>query len=334
MKRSLFLKTLFSASAGIGLSKYSSGAELIAPGDRIINGNSFSVDDNRISFYMNEISEPLKIIQISDTHLFMDDSRGEPFSQFSRRMAKAYNTTKHFRTGEETNPEKAFNEVLELALKKNADLLALTGDIFSFPSERAIEWLTGRLDETGIPYVYTAGNHDWHYEGMEGSSHQLREKWTGERLKKLYGGNDPMMAVHKVKGINVVTIDNSVYEIIPQQLEFFREQAGKKEPFILMMHIPLYAPGRSLGYGCGHPSWGGKSDKSFELERREKWPMTGHTKVTMDFYEEVFTSADLLGIFAGHVHQQTIDSVNGIPQFCARANAMGAFLEIDFRAMT
>ena len=97
--------------------------------------STFSVDDNRISYFLDEITDPLKIIQISDTHLWMDDLRGEPFMQYSKRMAGAYHTRNHFRTGEITNPKDSFEEVLELALKKNADLFAMTGDIFSFPSE-------------------------------------------------------------------------------------------------------------------------------------------------------------------------------------------------------
>jgi predicted phosphodiesterase len=260
----------------------------------------------------------------------MDDKRGEPFRQYSKRMAGAYNSTKHFRTGAETNPVNAFNEVLQMALEDEADLLALTGDIFSFPSEAAIEWALERLNETAIPYIYIAGNHDWHYEGMEGSSQSLREEWTRKRLAPLYQGNDPMMASYKVNGLNVVVIDNSTYEIQPEQLDFFHQQAGSGLPLILMMHIPLYAPGRSMGYGCGNPDWNADSDKGYEIERRRKWPEQGHTQTTMDFVSEVFATPDLIGVFAGHVHSQTVDVVKGIPQFVAGANATGAFLELNF----
>jgi UDP-2,3-diacylglucosamine pyrophosphatase LpxH len=331
MERRNFLNMIISASAGIGLSQYSSAAIPERYERKILRNGTFSIDDNRISYFLDDITTPLKIIQITDTHLWMDDQRGEPFKQYSHRMAKAYNITKHFRTGEDTNPAKSFEEVLELAVKKNADLLALTGDIFSFPSELAIEWAYRKLSDAGIPYVYIAGNHDWHYEGMEGSSKNLRDIWTKKRLSLLYEGNDPMMVSRKIKDINVLLIDNSTYEIMPEQLEFFRKHSRAGEPFILMMHIPLYAPGRSMGYGCGNPLWGRKSDTSFELEGRERWPESGPSEVTMDFCKEVFSSRELIGIFAGHVHQQSIDIVRGTPQFCARANATGAFLEIDFR---
>jgi hypothetical protein len=65
---------------------------------------SFSIDDNRISYFLDDITTPLKIIQITDIHLWMDDLRGDSFKEYSQRVAKAYNTTKHFRTGVDTNP--------------------------------------------------------------------------------------------------------------------------------------------------------------------------------------------------------------------------------------
>lgn len=332
MERRNFLNTIISASLGLGLTQCKPSASNREEKKSILQNGAFSVDDNKVTYFVDELTKPLRIIQISDTHLWMDDKRGVPFADFSKRMAGAYNSTKHFRTGATVNPVISFEETLALAVSGTADLIALTGDIFSFPSEAAIDWAIMKLGETGIPYMYIAGNHDWHYEGMEGSSQSLRDEWTKKRLSPLYQGNDPMMASYKVSGLNVVAIDNSTYEILPEQLEFFRKQAGSGLPLILMMHIPLYAPGRSMGYGCGNPGWNASSDKGYEVERRRKWPEQGHTQTTMDFVSEVFSTPDLLGVFAGHVHSQTVDVVKGIPQFVAGANATGAFLELNFRS--
>ncbi|MEE4115810.1 MAG: metallophosphoesterase, partial [Marinilabiliaceae bacterium] len=194
MKRRNFLSTLISANLGIFVSGKPSGGFLKKSQKDVFKNGTVSVDDNIISFYLEDLDEPLKIIQVSDTHLWMDDMRGKAFSEYSQRMAGAYNSVKHFRTGEDTDPQKSFGEVLEIAVKKNADLLAMTGDIFSFPSEAAIEWLYNKVNSAGIPYLYTAGNHDWHYEGMEGSRQELRKVWTEKRLKPLYQGNNPLMA--------------------------------------------------------------------------------------------------------------------------------------------
>ena len=99
------------------------------------------------------IRDRLKIVHIADTHLFMDDDRGIPFQEYSNRMAKAYNQTTHFKNRKKTNPNECFENTLTYAKEIKADLIALVGDIFSFPSELAIEWVLSKLDETGIPYV-------------------------------------------------------------------------------------------------------------------------------------------------------------------------------------
>jgi hypothetical protein len=97
-----------------------------------------------------------------------------------------------------------------------------------------------------------------------------------------------------------------------------------------MMHIPLYAPGRTMGYGCGHPDWTAANDKNFEIERRPRWPQSGHRKTTMDFHQEVFQAPNILGILAGHVHRYSLDVLNGIPQVTTDSNATGAWLDVNF----
>jgi hypothetical protein len=54
-------------------------------------------------------------------------------------MAKAYNETTHFKTRLRTNPEEAFEQTLTFTKEVNADVITLIGDIFSFPSERALK---------------------------------------------------------------------------------------------------------------------------------------------------------------------------------------------------
>lgn len=290
----------------------------------------FSLDAERVRFTSSAFPQRVKCFMMADTHLFIDDERGEPYRRFSARMAKAYNQTKHFQTGAATHPNEAFVQGLALAKESGADLVALIGDIFSFPSEAAVEWTLARLAEAGLPFAYVAGNHDWHYEGMEGSLEELRQTWIERRLKPLYQGRHPLMSAVEVRGIRFLFLDNSHYEILPGQLEFFREQVRSGNPLALMVHIPLYAPGRSVGFGCGHPEWGAKSDRNFELERRPRWPEGGHTEATKQFHREVFAAPNLAGVFAGHIHRPSLDVVQGIPQFVMEANATGAFMTAEF----
>ena len=331
MKRRSFLQSSVLASAvGMACSHQTNAATPGAPDGGSAFHSTFAVDDNRVIFYTDAVTRPVNTLIVADTHLFTDDERGAPYREFSRRMAAGYNVTRHFRTGEPTSPQEGFRDALDRVRSNPTDLLALVGDIFSFPSEAAIDWASGQLSGIHVPWLYVAGNHDWHYEGMPGSLNDLREEWIERRLKPMYQGRHPLMAACEVHDIRFLAIDNSQYEILPEQLRFFREQVRSGRPLILLVHIPLYAPGRPIGFGCGHPDWGAASDPGYELERRPRWPESGHTEVTMDFHREVFESDTLLGIFAGHIHRQSLDVVNGIPQFVTNANAVGAFMDVSF----
>jgi hypothetical protein len=309
---------------GLAFIKGDEPAVLPDPG----NG-SFAIDGNRVRFFHPGIREKFNITMLADTHLFMDDARGEPYRQFSDRMSKAYNHTKHFQTGEATDPEKSFVQTLSIAAEQNAAFIALVGDIFSFPSAAALDWVQAKLKATGLPYTYTAGNHDWHYEGMEGSLAELRATWIDKGLKPMYQQNNPMMSAVEVHGTCFITIDNSTYEIQPEQLAFYQNKISTGKPTILLLHIPLYAPGRSVGFGCGHPDWGAATDQNYSLERRQRWPVSGHTKTTMDFHTAVFNAKNLMGILAGHIHRPSLDVINGIPQIVTDANAVGAYLVVE-----
>jgi predicted phosphodiesterase len=331
MKRRRFLKTAFVASAA--LSPISLNAE---PGEKRnteVLRDTLSFDDHRLALFTRAPVRPTRVFHLTDTHLSLDDARGEPYRQYSRRMAGAYQRNTHFQTGETLTADESFTRTLKLAQQQQADFIVLTGDIFSFPSEAAIEWTYRQLKETGIPFAYVAGNHDWHYEGLPGSARALRAEWIRKRLRPMYQGHAPLAALYDLNGLRFVAIDDSTYEILPEQLDFFRAQVRTGIPFILLVHIPLYIPGRSVGYGCAHPDWGAQADKNYQIERRERWPEKGHTKTTLSFYEEVFRAPNLLAILAGHTHRLALDVRHGIPQVVGGANASGEYLDIQIRTV-
>lgn len=325
MKRRNFINTAGLAGLGLASSSFKS-----KKANKNLRG-TYSQDKNVFSIYTQSKIKPTKIFHITDTHLSLDDDRGEKYQEFSKRMAGAYHTNSHFQTKEEITTRDSFEQTLVLAKEQNADFLALTGDIFSFPSEAAVEWTVQKLKESTIPFAYVAGNHDWHYEGMEGSSNHLREMWTNEHLNPMYQRNHPLFATYDLNGIRFVCIDNSTYEILPEQLDFLKQQIDSNIPFLLLMHIPLFMPGRTIGFGCANPDWSEKSDKNYKIERREKWRKGGHTQTTFSFYDEVFKAPNLLAILAGHTHRPTIDIKNGIPQLVSAHNATGYYSEIKLQ---
>ena len=329
MKRRSFITGTTTAITGLGLSTASCARSVKNKIEQPFKVCA-TVDQQKVSFYADVINDSIKVVHIADTHLFMDDKRGVPFQEFSNRMAKAYNQTTHFQTREKTNPQESFEQTLAFAKEVNADVINLVGDIFSFPSEAAIDWVRSKLDATGIPYIYVSGNHDWHYEGMKGSLESLRDTWIEKRLLPLYQGNHPLMAAYDIKGIRFLAIDNSTYQINEEQLAFLSAQIASGLPLVLLVHIPMYAPGKNISFGCGNPFWGAATDRNFELERRPKWPESGHTQTTFDFYKKVFDAPNLMGIFAGHKHRNSIEVIKGKPQIVADDNASGGYLDIDF----
>lgn len=332
MKRRSFVKETASVLTGIGIATSSCASTTIKQPEKAVK-TCVTVDQEKVFFYTEAIHESVKVVHIADTHLFKDDDRGIPYQAYSSRMAKAYNQTMHFKTQATTHPEEAFEQTLAFAKEENADLITLVGDIFSFPSEAAIEWVQSKLKATGIPYLYIAGNHDWHYEGMEGTLESLRDTWIEKRLLPLYQGNHPLMAAYDIKGIRFLAIDNSTYQINEEQLAFFTEQVASGLPLVLLVHIPMYAPGKKISFGCGHPKWGAATDRNFDIEKRPKWPGNGHTQTTFKFHKQVFSAPNLLGIFAGHIHQNSMEMIKGKPQLVSDDNASGAYLNISFLPM-
>lgn len=337
-----FIKTGLAGSLALATGGVAAAAPLFADPstdrdsvlDTVHSGKSSiaTFGDTSVKIFSDKVKTPVKLFLISDTHLWMSDSREEPFRQFSGRMSKAYNTTKHFRTLEDTDPNEAFQKSLEIAKKNGVDAICHMGDLVSYPSEAGVEWAVEQFEATGIPWYYVSGNHDWHYEGMDGSEKDLREEWTSRRLAPLYKGRNHLLYSVDVKGLKLLMLDNSIYEILPWQLKEFRKEMKEGKPSLMMSHIPFYAPGFSVGYGCGHPDWNAEHDRNYELERRPRWPVSGHSETTFAFWKEVVQARrknNLLATFAGHVHSQSSSIAGGWPQITLKANFSGAYTIVE-----
>lgn len=324
MERRRFLHTA-ALSVGAGIACPWLPAEAATPAS--IRG-PLSLTGNVATLFSGSVTEPVRITMLADTHLILQDEREAPYRQYSQRMTNGYLKTRHVATGKDTNPAACFHEGIGGAKKSGSDLLVLAGDIFSFPAEESIRWAQEQLQEARVPYLYTAGNHDWHYEGMDGSSEELRNTWIEKRLLPMYQGLDPYVSSRDIKGVRIITLDNSTYEVLPAQLASFQSLLKDGLPTVLFVHIPLYVPGRPVGFGCGHPEWGAAVDKGYTIERRPRWRETGHTPVTMEFHKTVFSAPNLLGVFAGHTHQPSVDLLRGVPQVVSDDNSSGGSLEI------
>lgn len=262
-----------------------------------------------------QIKETPRFRVIGDTHFNYFDERDKEFAANYARMSGI--------TGKDINlpaqvPHKYFEEALSTAKKDGVDAILLVGDILSFPTLANVEYAKKKLDECGLPWIYIAGNHDWHFEGLPGSSTQLRETWVEKRLMPLYkDSDDPMMFSRVVKGVRIVAIDNSTYLLSRKQVDFWKSEAAKGEPVLLMMHIPLYVKTGPKGC-CASPHWGAALDWAWEIERRPRW-IEKATPETFEFREAVLSTPNLVGVFTGHAHQAFSMRENGQNMFSVRS---------------
>ena len=266
---------------------------------------SVSLDGDLLTVRSPLVRESCRLLLIGDAHYATDDARGEPFRQYSNRMSGGPRDMGDLRKN------------LEQGKKAGCAGALLVGDMINFPSEAGVEQLTDVIKKAPLPALYISGNHDWHYEGLPGTETALRKEWVERRLKPLYQGRDPMAYALRLGGVKVLMVDDSTYEMLPEQVAFLRRELADGAPAILAAHIPLYVPWRrnDIFFGVGHPDWGAKSDPYWEIERRERWLEKGHTETTMAFWRDVWSAPNLLGVVAGHIHTQSLDVFGGRFQF-------------------
>ena len=277
----------------------------------------FSMDGNKIRLQKIGLKKAIRLLVLADSHLTIDDERGEPYKDYSKRMAQYFSQSVQ-------NLEK----ITTAAQKQKYDLILMLGDMVSFPTAKGVETILEKIQPLETPFAYIAGNHDWHYEGEQGTDIELRKTWTGKTLAPLYQGHNPLCYNVVLNGLNIVMMDTSVNEILPGQLDFWRTQVKSGLPTLLCCHIPIWVPGRNLGWAVGHPDWNAAHDRNWQIERRLRWPEGGHTDVTKAFQQEVFAAPNLLGVLAGHVHRQCYDSYCGKFQITSHATGLGGMLEI------
>jgi DNA repair exonuclease SbcCD nuclease subunit len=251
-----------------------------------------------------DYKDSLKILQITDIHISIADSNEAGMMKYGERMHKAYsNPRKHFALDTSETTFQYFNDILQKAKKQNVNLLLLTGDIVNFPSVASVKYVYNKLTETGIPWLYTSGNHDWHYEGLPGSIDSLRDTWTKKALLPLYSGNNPLFYSTVIHGINFVGIDNSTGEVNEAQIRFLREQLTKPEPIMMISHIP------------------------YSLNNKPNKP-------GMAAFTEIITSNSdkITAIFTGHEHRFSFYFTGNLCQYTTMASFQGASFMVNVTA--
>jgi DNA repair exonuclease SbcCD nuclease subunit len=240
-------------------------------------------------------------MQITDSHISIADESESDLMKYGERMHKAYMyPRKHYSLDTSETTFSYLDDLLLKAKKERVDLLLLTGDIVNFPSVVSVKYVYDRLMKTGIPWLYISGNHDWHYEGMEGNIDSLRQTWIGKSLMPLYKGLNPLYYSKVIDGINFVGIDNSTNQVNEMQVLFLKDQLTKKEPVILISHIP------------------------YDL-------ISGLTQSGMKSLIDVISSNSdkIVAVIAGHIHRTSYFFTGNLCQYTSLPAFQGAALTIS-----
>ncbi len=340
MKKRSFLKTAALTLVGAsGIGRFNSnsvkGANLFDMNgiEGVETGKSQTIlstctKDNVTTVLLEGKKEPCMMMHITDSHITIPcEEEDSKIWNYCKRMHQAYKNTSSHPCGENISRAESFRMLVDVAKRKEVDLLVLSGDIVNFPSPASVAFVHKTLEESGVPYVYVAGNHDWHLEGTPGSDDEKRQKYIPV-LKSLYQGKNPLYNSTIVKGINVVCIDNSTYQINQEQLDFFKQQLKKGFPIVLVMHIPV-CTSQHHDSTMGYAKWGAEIDKIYELEGRERWSAEGNRPETVEFHKLLMNTPDII-VLCGHVHTWRVEHEKNLQQYVTSLSRDGAYRIVNF----
>ncbi len=255
------------------------------------------------------LKQTTRILHIADVHLGLIDGRDEEHLEICQDLGERFHPRHQNRDaqGHTIPQETAFQHMLETARQEQVDLLALTGDIVDFPAQANVEYARQLVDASGLPALYTAGNHDWHFLSRDPTPATRREFLAP--LAPLHGGR-PDFAEHKIGDLLFVAVDNSTYQIDAEQLENTRRALAQNLPTVLLIHIPLSLPtlrAPTIEHKNGNPVL--MADPDWPLAKRREYGTGADTPTTLEFVRLLVNAQNLVAVFCGHIHFDHVDAL-------------------------
>ncbi len=273
------------------------------------------------------LREPVSLMHATDAHLIeVDDREGKEVLEQHLRFNEGLLLHKNdYDLHGGVSQTYRVDSLLRMANFRKVDASVLTGDMMLYPSYANLEALGQSLKTLDSPYLFTLGNHDWHYRHLAWND-ETRERYY-PRFAELTNHN-PACQVLNIKGVKLIAVDNSNYQIAAEQLAFVREQLADGSPCLLFMHIPLYVPSlvEAVTDVWGAPimmaaqGWSPDVQKNWGVRDADASTEDFHTMVTGGEYD------NLLAIFCGHVHFSHKDEfAPGRYQYVTRALFSGGY---------
>ena len=252
--------------------------------------------DETATICVEGLNQTVRMLHVTDSHIALIDDRDAEHIEACTGACERFESR-----------EQIFDQLMEEAEESSLDLVALTGDIVHFPSQAGVESVVKSIDKVGVPALYTSGNHDWHYPGVEGRG-ELREAWWGA-LAPLHHGQ-AAYARHEIGGIQFLLVDDSIYQVNEEQTAFVDTHLANGMPTVLLTHIPLSLPTLreptlerfDAPILIADPEWGPES--------RDRWGTGEDLSPTLEFARTLVRTENLVAVFCGHIHFAHADSIN------------------------
>ena len=244
----------------------------------------------------------VRLLHVTDTHLALIDERDAEHVEANGGARERFGGRRLDGAGNMIFTETTLDEIMGsvASMGGTIDLLVHTGDFIHFPSQANVERASASLVSSGLEFIYTSGNHDWLFAGVEQVAGRREANWS--LLDSLTGGR-PSHQARDIGGIRFVAVDDSDYQVTQQQLDFVTEQLAAGLPTVLLTHIPVSLPTLR---GPTIDRW----ETPLLLVDPDGDPERQGTAVTVEFARSLSAADNLVAIFCGHVHFEHIDTVS------------------------
>ena len=276
------------------------------------------------------LEQALHLMHITDSHFAEWDERDAQSRADGERVLGIFQE----RTPDGAPPRHIFAQALQQSNALGVDATVLTGDIIHFPAWAGLEALEAEIGVLQAPYLYTLGNHDWHFAHLP---------W-GEAMRAAHYGRfarltdpGPAAQVRRLGNVLLVALDNSTYQVDERQVDFLRQQLDTGLPCLLFVHIPVDMPTLrpAVVQRWKAPIVMGAED-GWDEESRAQWLSDGVGPATRAFMELIQSerAANLAGIFCGHVHFVHADAfAPGRFQYVTKPGFEGGYRQIRLQGL-
>lgn len=241
-------------------------------------------------------------LHVTDTHLTL--SYDEELTT-NDRISEQNERNAQFTAVTGVNSADRFPYFMRYAKALGVDRITASGDIIDYASNKNVHTaFRDNLAVSGVPFTYCFGNHDWSFR-WDYISYSSRKRYANVLFPQYMGGDNYYEEVEYDDFI-LVSLDNSVDTIRPEELAKFRATNEKGKPVVLMMHVPFWSETLE---GPTRDAWG------HNILIGPGTDLQGYSGATKEFYEYVESGeSNTVAIIAGHLHFNHVDMVGDVPQ--------------------